>query len=290
MPRSVRSANYFLNLSNFQYPHSNIITTLKTSQQKNSPIGRIGCVPYLNAKPLIYGIRDPIKLEVPALLIKDLKRKKLEAALIPVAEYLECPSYQIIPGISIACRGPVRSVYLAHQIPISRLQRIALDPSSKTSNLLLQVILAEFYGLSPQYKWNHHKKHCDARLLIGDPALLERENFLRKGYRILDLGEVWQKKTGLPFVFAVWAIRKGLDVSPYFELFTKAKKDGLRNLEAILSRAYPETLSPNIVRKYLTRNIYYNLGPKEIRGLLEFQRLCIEHGLIARKSEIKLTP
>ncbi len=272
----------------------------------SSFFGRIGSVPYLNAKPLIYGIEDHLRLEVPALLARDLREARLEAALIPIVEYLEHPHYQIVPGIAIASRGPVQSVYLAHWKPISQLQTVALDPTSKTSNLLLQIVLGSFYKCSPQYQYEtrshfkiwgdrppslpvgletvSHKKLYDAFLLIGDSALLARDHFLQKGYHLLDLGQVWQEKIGLPFVFAVWAIREEIKSLLYLELFTRAKEKGLQNLEKILlsEKRIPKAMA----REYLTRHIYYDLGSEEVKGILKFQRLCVRHGLIAKTNSI----
>ncbi len=249
-------------------------------------VRRIGSVSYLNARPLICGIEDRVRLDVPTLLARDLRAGKLDAALVPVAEYLEHPRYQIVPGIAIGSRGPVLSVYLASRKPTAEAGTVALDPASKTSNLLLKVVFAEFLGLSPRYVAGADRESCDAQLLIGDPALLARERLLREGYHLLDLGEVWQNKTGLPFVYAFWAVGEGLDGLPYIEFLTRAKERGLQQLEQIV--ASENILPTDVARTYLTRHIRYDLGAKEMKGLLEFQRLCVRHGLIARASELKL--
>ena len=166
----------------------------------------IGSVSYLNARPLIYGIENQVKLDIPSALARDLREGKLDVALVPVVEYLAHPRYQIVPGIAIGSRGPVLSVYLASKKPISELQTVALDPASKTSNLLLQIVLAEFFGVVPNYIFKDDPRFCDAQLFIGDRALLSRDRLFRDGYRLLDLGEVWNEKVGLPFVYAFWVL------------------------------------------------------------------------------------
>jgi len=298
-------------------------------------IGRIGSVSYLNARPLIYGLEGDVQLETPSVLASLLRKGNLDAALVPVAEYLEYPHYQIVPGIAVGSRGPVKSVYLAHRKPLNRLKTIALDPASKTSNLLLQVILAEFFNLHPRYQalervqkvsrlmglsplargttgglpsgltspnpslvrrgglkiefpgtFSSRTASCDARLLIGDPALLLRDRLLKKHYSLLDLGEVWQKKTGLPFVFAFWTIRQKLAVEPYLKLFALAKKQGLQHLDVI---ARKQTLLPKqAALSYLAQNVCYDLGARQKNGLLEFQRLCVQCGLISKTVAFKL--
>lgn len=249
-------------------------------------VGRIGCVPYLNAKPLIFGIEDQVRLEIPSILAQSLRQNQLDAALIPIVEYLENPHYQIVPGIGIGCRGPVRSVYLAYRGPISQLRSVALDTASKTSNLLLQVILGEFFGLTPKYEMSDKNGLCDGQLIIGDPALLNRNHFIQEGFHLLDLGEIWLEQTGLPFVFAFWAVRNDLAALPYIELFTQAKENGLQHLEEMV--AAEKILPTKAVREYLTRCIQYGFGTEEVKGFLEFQRLCVQQGLIEKSSELKL--
>lgn len=261
-------------------------TAALAGSAQSGAVERIGSVPFLNARPLIFGMEDRIQLAAPAQLARDLREGRLDAGLIPVAECLEHPGHQIAPGIAIASRGPVRSVYLAHRVPLGQLRRVALDPASKTSNLLLRIVLGGFYKLTPRYKPGTTTAACEGRLLIGDRALRSRSRLRREGWKLLDLGEVWFEKTGLPFVFAVWAVREGLDARPYRRLFTNARKRGLQCLDEIV--AAQRILPAPMAREYFTRHVRYDFGPEEARGLREFQRLCVEHGLIARTAELKL--
>ncbi len=249
-------------------------------------LSRVGCVSYLNARPLIYGLEDRVKLEVPSLLATDLHEDRLDAALIPIAEYLVHPRYQIIPGIAIGCRGPVLSVYLAHRKPLAKLKSVTLDDASKTSNLLLQVILRDIHGLTPNFVSPTENADPDGRLFIGDPALLAREDLAKNNWTLLDLGEAWCQATGLPFTFAVWAVRDGLDGLPYLELFTRAKREGLGHMDAI---AMGQTLlPPKAARHYLTHHVAYDFGTAEVDGLLEFKRRCVGLGLIPCATALKL--
>ncbi|MBI4023576.1 MAG: menaquinone biosynthesis protein [Verrucomicrobia bacterium] len=248
-------------------------------------VGRIGCVPYLNAKPLIYGLEGKVALDVPASLSRNLRDGRLEAALIPVAEYMENPRYQIVRGIAIGCRGPARSIYLASRKTIPQIQTLALDTASKTSNLLARVILAEFFRLTPRCQVAGSGKFCDAQLLIGDPALQARDRLVKDRYEIFDIGSLWQQKVRLPMVLAFWAVREGLDPVPYQELLTQAKQDGLQHLDEIISSQ--TILSKETAREYLTQNIRYQLGAEELTGLLKFQQLCVKHRLIPQTAELK---
>jgi len=246
---------------------------------------RIGSVPYLNAKPLIYGLETKIQLVIPSLLSAKLREGQLDAGLIPIMEYFEHPHYHIVPEIAIGCRGPVRSVYLAYKNPLAKLKKLALDPASKTSNLLLQVILAEFFELKPEY--THSSDDCDGQLFIGDPALQHRKRLVQEGFHLLDLGETWFEQTDLPFVFAFWAMRKGID-SPekLSRSLQDAKQSGLSHLDEIVQNQ--QILPPEAARDYLKKCISFEFGEKEELGIKKFQELCLEHGLISQKSDLNM--
>ncbi len=255
------------------------------SSPKNIGKIRLGCVPYLNARPLIFGIEDRMIFEPPSRLCTRLRDGQLDAALAPIVECLEFPNHRIAPGMAIGSRGTVLSVYLAHRTPLEKIRRAALDPDSRTSNLLLQVVLREFFNLTPEFVTGA-AGDMDARLLIGDPALAARPSLQAEGWRILDLGEVWWRKTNLPFIYAAWTIREDVEARPLVEMLRKARQEGTTRIEEII-QAQNVTTKPE-AREYLTRCIRYDLGAEEMRGIREFQRLCLLHGLIPRAAEITL--
>ncbi len=246
-----------------------------------TPSARIGCVPYLNAKPLIHGLNG-VRLEVPSALARSLRAGELDVALVPVAEYLEHPHYRILPGMAIASRGPVQSVYLAHRKPLQDVQTIQPDPASRTSNLLLKVIMTSFLKKSPRYQTD---SGADAKLLIGDPALQQRGQLLHEGWQLFDLGEAWHRFTGLPFVYAFWAMRPDVKNTPCIEILTDARRKGIENLESIAS--IQSILSPEAALSYLRHNISYDLAGEELEGFRKFQHLCVETGLIDRIADLR---
>jgi chorismate dehydratase len=247
---------------------------------------KIGAVPYLNAKPLIYGIESKIQLDVPSLLSSKLREGQLDAGLVPIAEYFECPKYQIVPRIAIATRGAVRSVYLAYKMPLAKLKTITLDPASKTSNMLLKVILLEFFNL--KLKYVQSEEGADGQLFIGDPALQNRKRLIEEGFHLLDLGETWFEQTNLPFVFAIWAIHPNISAAEaLIQELTKAKENGLSNIDSIAEDQ--QILPPEAARDYLKRCISFEFGEKEALGIKKFQELCLQHGLISQKCELKMT-
>jgi predicted solute-binding protein len=110
---------------------------------------RIGCVKYLNARPLIFGWSGEIVLDHPAALCAQLARGDLDVALVSSFEFLRNPIYRIVDDISISSDGPVYSVFVAHPGEISQIEEVELDPAAETSVNLLRCLLAEL-GLNPR--------------------------------------------------------------------------------------------------------------------------------------------
>ncbi len=247
---------------------------------------RIGSVPYLNARPLIYGLEEQVTLCTPARLADLMYRGQFDAGLAPVAEALLHDQYNIVDGIAIGARGPVRSVFLAHRRPIRELQRVAVDTASRTSAWLVRVILKHGYGIEPEFyprpagaKLSEH----EAMLLIGDEAIWYAT---RNGAQpVLDLGEAWWGLTGLPFVFAVWVVPRGAEAGPIARLLHNAKANGLAHLEEIVQDATEAT--PEYRREYLSRYVSYELGELEKQGIRRFQQYVAEMGLIPQSHDLR---
>jgi predicted solute-binding protein len=238
---------------------------------------RIGCVRYLNSKPLIHGYDGAVRLDHPSVLARELAAGQLDAALVPVFEVLRDPRYVLADEVAIACDGPVWSVVLIHPGELHGLRRVRLDPASLTSANLLRVLLAEFHGLHPEFG-----PEGDAQLLIGNQAIEYRAQ--HPAGRVLDLGEEWLRRTGLPFVFAVWALRPDLPcLSEAAAAFRALKDHGLAHREEIVAR--DQTATPDFRRRYLTEHIRFDLGPREKQGLARYRELLVKHRLITSAAE-----
>lgn len=232
---------------------------------------RLGCVPYLNARPLIRGLEAG--LEVPAVLSRRFLAGDFDAALIPVYETLRLPSPTIADGYGIVSAGPVQSVIVAHRLPLEETPEIVLDPSSRTSVHLLEILLADHLNLPVRLVESSPDPDA-ARLIIGDPALRFQEG-MDPAWRILDLGKSWHEWTGLPFVYAVWALADGAPAGTA-ELLRRAGREGLA--------ARPEIAAlepdPAAALDYLTHAIRFSVGPAERAGIGEFRRRLIARGLL----------
>src|SRR5262245_51669397 len=207
---------------------------------------RIGAVEYLNTKPLIEHLPElapgcALELDLPSRLADRLAAGELDVALIPVIESFRGDGYTVVPGVAIGSRGPVLSVTLFSRVPWGRLRRVALDVGSRTSAALVQVLAAKRYGVRPEvvpFPMGHDPEQADADavLLIGDramPACLPGFPFA------YDLGAEWHDWTGLPAVFAVWAVRPGVDLGGVERALVQAKQAGLESVGRIAQREAP---------------------------------------------------
>lgn len=235
---------------------------------------RVGSVPYLNGAPLTRGIEDQVILATPAKLAEMLQRDELDAALVSITEVLFTDRYDVLDGVAVASLGEVKSVLLAHRRPIEEAKEIFCDTASLTSVQLLKVLLGE-RGLTPEFKpLPSYSDLPDYALLIGDPAI----DFLRSSpsHEIWDLGEAWYDLTHLPFVYAVWALRRGIDNKLLREKLREAKEFGLDTLDYLISSRTEYDLE--FRKDYLGWHIHYHLGSDEKRGIARFAELLRKHG------------
>ncbi|MGH7950599.1 MAG: menaquinone biosynthesis protein [Limisphaerales bacterium] len=238
---------------------------------------RIGSVKYLNAAPLTRGLESKIIFATPAKLAEMLRRDELDAALVSITEVLFNDRYDILDDVAIASFGEVFSVILAHKKPLEEAKKIFCDTASLTSVNLLKVLLAET-KLFPQFKPLENYAAApqkDFALLIGDPAI----DFQRspRTHKIFDLGAAWFELTNLPFVYAVWALRRGIENSELCRELREAKKFGLQTLDDIVKTR--EEYDEDFRRNYFERNIRYHLAEDEKRGIAKFCKLLCKHGL-----------
>jgi chorismate dehydratase len=235
----------------------------------------VGSVPYLNAVPLTRGIEDQIILATPAKLAEMLQRGELHAALVSVTEVLFHDAYDVLDGVAVASLGEVKSVFLAHRKPIEEAREIFCDTASLTSVHLLKVLLAE-RGLRPEFKpleSYESEKIPEFALLIGNPAI----DFLRTNpsHEIWDLGAAWYELTDLPFVYAVWALRRGVENKDLRHRLREAKDFGLETLDHVINSRTEYDLQ--FRRDYLGWHIHYHLATDEKRGLARFVELLRKH-------------
>ena len=264
---------------------------------------RISAISYLNTAPLMWdfehgkvGADFEISYTIPSACARALAEGNADIGIIPAAAYATIPDLAIIPDIAIAARRAVRSILLVSKGPIERVKTVALDASSMTSVALTKILFAKWLGGAREYVMkapylNEMLRHCDAALLIGDPALqVDRERYVT-----LDLAEEWQARTGKSFVFAFWAVREaalaGRDAVAIAEVFKTSRDHGMRaeNLEAIAEEWSGQLELPiEMVRAYLEHNIHYYLDQPCLEGLKLFYRYGAEVGALPTPPELRM--
>jgi chorismate dehydratase len=248
---------------------------------------RVGAVSYLNTKPLIEGLGEfapnaQLILDVPSRLADRLAAGDLDVGLIPVVEYFRAGNYSIVPGVSIASRGAVLSVTLFSRVPWPEIRSIAMDEGSRTSVALTRILLEKRYGIRPRIEQlplgvAADGMTTDAVLLIGDRAMKACLPGFAHSY---DLGQEWFDWIGLPFVYAVWAVRDGVDLRGVDRALQKCRDHGLIHVGKIAEReARGLCLDAGFCRRYLSNILCFDLGAREIAGLRKFHDLCRELSL-----------
>ena len=259
---------------------------------------RLGAVPYLNTRPLVFALeRDPapfaLSYSVPSRCARELAAGTIDVGVIPAIEYARSPHpYWIVPDIAIGSQGSVLTVRLFCRRPLSRIERIALDTSSRTSVALLSILLRERFALTPQLieappDLEAMLECADAALLIGDQVFPH----LDRDVESLDLGREWTAMTDLPFVFAFWAGRQQALTPAQVQQLQRAKDQGVCQVPSIAA-AYSRECggSPEFYERYLTHHIRFDLDEATQAGLQLFYQLAHRHGLIDAVPPLRFYP
>ncbi|MFZ4506670.1 MAG: menaquinone biosynthetic enzyme MqnA/MqnD family protein [Fimbriimonas sp.] len=262
---------------------------------------KVGCVPYVNAVPLVLGFEEqglasPVQIvyDVPSRLPQLLEDGEIDAMLVSSFDPLTNPSRRVAPGVGISSFGPVDSVRLFSRVDLDKIESLCLDQSSMTSNALAQIILSETYGVLPkttkaQPDLESMLEENDACVLIGDIGMETNG----EDYTVLDLGEAWLELTGLPFVWAVWA---GSDrLTPELSsLLRNCSTIKVGENDAILDRCVRAAQmrvnwSPERIKHYLRETIHFELASEGDGALKLFQEKIFLHGLADRRQPLTVS-
>jgi chorismate dehydratase len=262
---------------------------------------RVSAISFLNTAPLMWDFTHPpldaelalrydTHFTLPNLCAAELAAGSADIGLIPVAAYATTPDLAILPGPAIASLDHVRSILLLTRrgLALEDIESIALDSTSRTSAALVRVIFSKFIGTNPTYSTHAPDvatmlATSDAALLIGDPALLARQADTCGDYACHDLAAFWRARTGLPFVFAFWAMRSsapaetGLAAAEIIRDFQHSRDQGLAHLDELVTEwKHRIALPAETIRTYWTENIHYALDAECVDGLELFFRYAAE--------------
>ena len=261
---------------------------------------RLGRIPYINCYP-VYGAIDRGLVGVPAELVTGtpaelndlLVAGELDVSVISAVAYARhAKDLVLLPELAISCDGPVQSVVLFSRQPAEKLDGRAVlrSASSRTSVALLELLCRDVWKIRPRFAEARAEAADleqlaglphDAVLVIGDPALLLRA---RQVYpHRYDLGEEWKRWTGLPFVFAVWAARRGADSSAVRRIhraLLESRSWGLAHQDELARAASAATQVPESECRAYLGGLDYALTYKHLAGLTDFFRRLAAAGLV----------
>jgi chorismate dehydratase len=246
----------------------------------------------------VYGLgavpRFDLRYDIPSVCARLLHEGAIDVGLIPSIEYLRGPKpYALVPGPAVSSRGPVRSVAIYTRVEPRDIKTIAMDSSSRTSVVLTTVLLRRVFdvtavpvSMAPDLEAMLAK--ADAALLIGDyPLFLDHATVRLKPdttphstIQKIDLGELWTRTTGLPFVYACWTGTPDALTPVDVEVLQRARDEGAAHTDTVARAYYPgDAARQAVASRYLRDNIRYTLGPEELEGLQTFYRFADELGL-----------
>ena len=231
---------------------------------------RLGRISYANMAPVFYdltGVDVRQVSGVPTDLNARLLAGEIDVAPISSIEYARhADRLRLLPRLCVSTEGAVDSIQLITKKPLEQVRSVAVTPESATSVVLIRVLLGDVELVSLE-------QPADARMLIGDAALRSAFEDPTPHH---DLGRLWQERTGLPMVYAVWACRDGLA-----DGLEEVERAHLRSLA--IARAEPESLARRASADYgwpagfLARyfeKLRYHFGPRERQGLHRFFELA----------------
>lgn len=238
---------------------------------------RIGRVSYLNTLPVFYRW-DTSSIELveghPSELVNRLRRGEVQAGIVSSVEFLLHPEdYRVVPGVCVASREKACSVLLFSSMPPEHIKTLYLTPASMTSRVLALHVLREVYCREPEI--SEDRERADALMLIGDEALREKSS--GRWQYVYDLGEEWFRLHRLPFVFALFLVRK--EAPPWLDRFIeeqcrRSKEDFYRDLKEGRVEGY----DCKDIRDYFTLCLDYELDQRGWQSLEIFRKILLKKG------------
>lgn len=275
----------------------------------------IGAVNFFNAKPLIHQLNDQdstdnfagsivLHHDIPARLGAALDIGQIDVGLVPSIDYQRSDNNWIImPTGAIGSIGEVLTVRVFSKIPLSQIKCLACDSDSHTSVTLARIIWQLRYGIELEIiplnsgktagesnVINNEKGDFSAKnavLLIGDKVLGHLGGWPFE----VDLGQMWADQTGLPFVYALWALKSDKYAEKLSGILQKAFRGGVEQLDSIAAQyGAKHGFKGDLAGKYLRENICYEFGSRQLEGLNKFYELAFQMQLIEELRPIRLYP
>ncbi|WP_299976520.1 menaquinone biosynthetic enzyme MqnA/MqnD family protein [Desulfobacula sp.] len=270
---------------------------------KNVYIGKIS---YINDSPVYYGLDHGLlpawlKMvpDVPSVLNRKIKTGQIKVSPISAAFYaMNHRELLLLPDLSISCDGRVLSVILASNYKIDDLEgkKVMFSQDSASAASFLKMIfnqrkVSPVYEIGPVTDCQSISKSADAVLVIGDTAL--KHPWDQVFEHCIDLGQFWYEMTQLPFVFAVWAVRRSFAqkypsrVKEIYELLLESKKQGYQNIDKVVEAGKNKlNLDQSVIEEYFDL-LYCDLDDRKIKSMQLFFDSLFDQGILNERADIE---
>jgi len=238
---------------------------------------RVSAVSYINSFPFIHGLMNhsvlnqiDLSLDPPSKCAEKLIGGQVDVGLIPIATIPLVKNAKVFTPYCIGADGPVESVCLYADCELGQIKKVLLDPESRTSVRLAQILAKSHWNIQPEWVncnpgFEKEIKGTTAGVVIGDRAFKLNETGLKRW----DLSEKWKEMTGLPFVFATWVSNRSLS-REFVSLFNEALENGLNNRLIAIAEMLPDTMNPKPFQQYVDELIKYDLNDPLQQGMNKF--------------------
>ena len=238
---------------------------------------KVSAVSYLNTRPFIRGMEQTgfvneidLSLDIPALCAAKLLDGRVDVGLVPVAVIPLLKEPHIITSFCIGADGPVRSVLLYSQVPMSEITEILLDNQSRTSVALVKILASRLWNINPKYTLASDGYEKQIRGTVAGVVIGDRTFGLNDAYKYrFDLAEGWKNLTGLPFVFACWVSNKPIDTATEAR-FNRALERGVSQADQVAIEYVNKFPEGSELVQYLTQSLQYRLDDRKREGLKQF--------------------
>lgn len=246
----------------------------------------VGQISYLNSQPFYPLLGEHRLIPTPPFeLGKMAASGEIDAGILAVADYFRNDDrYEPTASLGVANHEEVRSILFLSKRPIQELDgaRIGITEETSTSVRLLRVLLELRYDVRPGSYVRGAREEADAFLVIGNEALWRGRTATPSFPHRYDLATEWWEWKGLPFVFALWTIRKSLPEGTkhdFAALLERSFEQGMSEID-VIAKAHAGSMGQQEALASYLRNFHYRLGDKELEGLDEFRRLTRDNGFL----------
>jgi chorismate dehydratase len=264
---------------------------LKTAENENRKAASVAVLDSFLVDPLVFHIDEQIKIirDKPLASRNRLIEGLVQSALIGTLDYAKGKgSWKLFPDICVAAKGSFKTINLFFNKEIRDLSSVTVDLNDPTAVALLKIIMQEKYEISPELielngNLDEQLRKADAALLSGNKAFeIQQSNKI-----FIDLGEEWYDLTGLPFVYALWAVHEMESDRLMFEKIKSMMDDNIKNIDQTLDLVFTnKNKKDKIFSEFIKNRVIYHLGLEEREAVSEFFRYAFFFGLIEHIPEL----